>query len=93
MMKNKGLEKPRNIMFSGTGSKILNIIADKAELDMLTQVFIEKIYDEKFGEDGFSIITRENDPKQITCRGALMQVKDEEGISLINDINKHLDIQ
>lgn len=90
-MKHRHLEKPRSVMFSGTGSKILNIIGSQRELDLLTQTVFQKVYEELYDTDGFSVIMEKNEPKQITCRGALMQVRDSKGCTQIEELNKRLD--
>ena len=91
LMKFKGLDMPRCIMFSGTGSKVLKIVGSSRELNNLTQIVIERIYGQEYTGDGFSIVIEENEPKQITCRGALLQVKSEMGCKAINDINSKMD--
>ena len=92
LMKHKGLEMPRCIMFSGTGSKVLKIVGGMRELNNLTQIVIERIYGKEYNSyDGFSVVIEENEPKQITCRGALLQVKSETGCQAINEINRRMD--
>ena len=39
MMKIKGMDTPRNILFSGTGSKTLNILDSDRDLGSLTKLF------------------------------------------------------
>ncbi|HEY9551154.1 MAG TPA: hypothetical protein VIQ97_02610, partial [Prevotella sp.] len=73
MMKHRHLEKPRSVMFSGTGSKILDIVGSSRDLDQLTQAVFERVYAESYDADGLSVIMEKREPKQITCRGALMQ--------------------
>jgi hypothetical protein len=91
VMKYKKLEMPRQIMFSGTGSKVLNIVGDKNELDMFTKALIEEIYGKSYQNDDFSTLMEEKEPKQVTCRGALLQIRNEEGIKLIKQINNKID--
>ncbi len=50
MMKIKGMEAPRNILFSGTGSKTLNIIDSDKNLGALTKLF-EAIFNEVYGNN------------------------------------------
>ena len=66
-------------MFSGTGSKVLDIVGSQRDLDLLTAYVFEKVFGRKYGDDGFSIVMERREPKQITCRGALMQVRDRQG--------------
>ena len=61
------------------------------DLDLLTQAVFERVYGEKYDVDGFSVVMERNEPKQITCRGALMQVRDEKGYESIDTLNKLLD--
>lgn len=69
MMKIKGMETPRNILFSGTGSKILNIIDSDRNLRSLTTLF-EAIFNEVFETDESNIKLKANpNPKEITCKG------------------------
>jgi hypothetical protein len=91
MMRFHKIEKPRSVMFSGTGSKILDIVGSQREIDILTQQIFEGIYGERYLEDGFSVIMERKEPKQITCRGALMQVRDEKGCESVSELNKIMD--
>lgn len=91
LMKHKSLEKPRSIMFSGTGSKVLDIIGGQRDLDFLTKVIFEKVYGESYGMESFSVVTERNEPKQITCRGALMQVSNQNGCDNISILNNLMD--
>lgn len=91
MMKHRGLDKPRSVMFSGTGSKVLDIVGSKRELDLLSEEIFERVYGEKYDTDGFSVIMERNEPKQITCRGALIQVRDGSGCVGVERLNKLID--
>jgi hypothetical protein len=44
IMKAKNLQLPRHITFSGNGSRIVNIIADKEVLAELSKYIFEKVY-------------------------------------------------
>ena len=91
VMKHRGLEKPRSVMFSGTGSKVLDIVGTNRDLDLITQAVFERVYNEKYGTDGFSVVMEKNEPKQITCRGALMEVREPSGFNSVAELNKMLD--
>ena len=91
VMKHRGLEKPRSVMFSGTGSKVLDIVGTNRDLDLITQAVFERVYNEKYGVDGFSVVMEKNEPKQITCRGALMEVREPSGCNNVSELNKLLD--
>ena len=91
MMWQRGLEKPRSVMFSGTGSKVLDIVGTKRDLDLISQAVFERVYGEKYDQDGFTVVMERKEPKQITCRGALMQVRDDSGCVSVERLNKLLD--
>lgn len=91
MMKHRGLDKPRSVMFSGTGSKVLDIVGSKRELDLLSEAIFERVYGEEYDSDGFSVVMERNEPKQITCRGALMQVRDSSGCASVEQLNQLMD--
>jgi len=69
-MKQRGYEMPKQIYFSGTGSKILNILGSHSRINMLTQTIIERVFDKKYNEL-FEIKQENQCPKQITCRGGI----------------------
>lgn len=69
-MKAAGLIKPKRIYFSGTGSKILNIIGNLPQINEFTRLIIEKVFGENYTEN-FEIKIEVNCPKQITCRGGV----------------------
>jgi len=87
MMISRKLEKPKSILFSGTGSKVLDIIGNDKQLNSFTRYFIEEVFKSQYDSDGFSIIMERNEPKQITCKGALLQMKDPEGREQVEKIN------
>ncbi len=91
MMQHKGLEKPRSVMFSGTGSKMLDIVGNQRDIDLLTQAVFERVYQEKYDMDGFSVVMEKREPKQITCRGALMQVRNSDGCNQVSELNRLMD--
>jgi hypothetical protein len=91
LMKHRNMAKPRSIMFSGMGSKVLDIVGSQRDLDMLAQVTFERVFDEKYDIDGFSVVMEKNEPKQITCRGALMQVREQSGCDNVNELNRLMD--
>ncbi len=91
MMKHRGIGKPRSVMFSGTGSKVLDIVGQQRELDLLTQAVFERVYGERYDADGFSVVMERNEPKQITCRGALMQVREQKGCAQVTELNRLMD--
>lgn len=73
LMKKKQIELPKHIIYSGTGSKVLNIItSDLKILATLSKIIFESVYGEKFDLDGLSIETEKEMPKEVTCKGGLM---------------------
>lgn len=72
IMKAKGFSMPRHITFSGNGSKILSILStNNATLERFTKIIFEKIYGQKYSEDGLSIIRPDNS-KESTCKGGVI---------------------
>ena len=69
-MKAKNLEVPRNIVFSGTGSKTIQILdQDTKKYSSLKRLF-EAIFNNVFKEDDANIIVKGSDnPKEVTCKG------------------------
>ena len=71
IMKAKNLQLPRHITFSGNGSRIVNIIADKEVLAELSRCIFEKVYGQKYGNSGIDIIQNTKNPKEVTCKGGI----------------------
>ena len=69
-MKHRAYMKPKQIYFSGTGSKILNILGSKEQINEFTQMILERVFGEKYTET-FTIKIESEQPKQITCRGGV----------------------
>lgn len=73
LMKNKEVELPKHLIFSGTGSKILSIISsDMKILASLSKKVFEGVYGQTFDSDGLTIETEKEMPKEVTCKGGLM---------------------
>lgn len=73
LMKQKQIELPKHIVFSGTGSKVLNVITtDLKILSNLSKTIFQNVYGSKFDSDGLSIETEKEMPKEVTCKGGLM---------------------
>jgi len=80
LMKIKGIESPRNIVFSGTGSKTLSIVDADKKLETLTQLF-EKIFNEVYKIDSSHItIKASENPKEVTSKGGFHIGDDLNGI-------------
>ena len=72
ILKAKNLPLPRYITFSGTGSKILNILSpNDSLLEDLTKLILEKVIEQKFQNTGINIIRDVDFPKEISCKGGL----------------------
>jgi hypothetical protein len=70
LMKNKGLDVPTNIAFSGNGSKVVSVLSPaKESLELLTT----KIFDIIYGTDvkNINLIINSTNPKEATCKGGL----------------------
>lgn len=66
-------KKPAAIFFSGTGSKLLNIIGTNNHLRDLTSRLLEKFSNSKYEykEEDIALTIEKKEPKQLTAKGAL----------------------
>ena len=69
-MRARNYEKPKQIYFSGTGSKILNILGSIDQVTEFTRLILERVFEQEYTER-FSIKIEHKSPKQITCRGGI----------------------
>jgi hypothetical protein len=88
LMMDRGVEMPKAIMFSGTGSKVLDVLGSQRQLDELTQDLLEAAFGKKYGPDGFSVVLERKEPKQITCKGGLKQLKNDQ--KTIAEVNREI---
>jgi hypothetical protein len=74
LLKANGIDMPKNITFSGTGSKMLDILtSDDRQLSALTKVMIEKVFEKEYDKrERLQVFSDRNMPKEATCKGALM---------------------
>lgn len=73
LMKVRSVPLPKNVVFSGTGSKILSIITpDSKMLGTLTRKIFESVYGQAFDRDGLTIVMEKDKPKEVTCKGGLL---------------------
>jgi hypothetical protein len=73
LMKVKKIGLPKHIFFSGTGSKILNIITSNTDtLTKLTVQIFETLFTQQFDDEGLTIKIQREIPKEVTCKGPLM---------------------
>jgi hypothetical protein len=91
LMKTRNIDLPKHIVFSGTGSKILNIITPNPKnLADLSKMIFEDVYqDQKFDSDGLNIETEKEMPKEVTCKGGLMTKPEDIAID-VRDIRATL---
>lgn len=72
LMLAKGLEMPRHILFSGRGSKVVNIAdpsPNLSSLSKLTRLVFKHVYD---AEADSIELEQYPEPKEITCKGGLL---------------------
>ncbi|MDX2000889.1 MAG: hypothetical protein SFW35_00525 [Chitinophagales bacterium] len=83
VMKKQQIELPKHLIFSGTGSKILNIItSDTKILSSLSRKIFEGVYNQKFDADGLTVETEKDMPKEVTCKGGLMSNPEDLAIDI-----------
>jgi hypothetical protein len=88
IFKLKGFELPRHISFSGTASRLLKVITTNNEtLTNYTIRLFEMVCDQDYHSDGLSIHRDEKNPKEVTCKGALIQNRESKDLSGIRYIN------
>jgi hypothetical protein len=82
LMKVKGLESPRNIVFSGTGSKTLQILdQDTSKYSSLKRIF-EAVFNNVYNETNSNIsVSASENPKEVTCKGGFYIGKDLEDLN------------
>jgi hypothetical protein len=82
MFKAKALDLPEHIIFSGTGSKVLNIIERdpqkrEGNLATLTKRVFELVIGKTYNQPGLTIQTDDKMPKELTCKGGLMAAPEQ----------------
>jgi hypothetical protein len=78
LMQAKGLEMPRHILFSGRGSKVVNIVDPSPNLNSLsslTRLVFKHVYE---AEANSIELEQYAEPKEITCKGGLLSDVDVE---------------
>lgn len=72
LMQNAGLGMPRRVCFSGTGSKILNILGRPELVCDYTAHIFEDIFGERYtSEAPFGLNIERDASKQVTCKGGI----------------------
>jgi len=73
LMKFNNIDLPKHLIFSGTGSKVLNIITpDFKILSNLSRKIFEAVFMRSFDQDGLTVEMEKKMPKEVTCKGGLM---------------------
>ncbi len=87
IFKYKKHELPRHITFSGTASKLLSVITpDNRTLRELTLRIFEMVCEKDYHSDGLDLHKDDQKPKEITCKGALIENNEKEFINRIRFI-------
>ena len=90
LMKLKGFDTPRNIVFSGTGSKTLQIL-DQDKKNTSLKMLFEAIFNNVFEKNDANIIVKgEEYSKEVTCKGGFYVAKkdlEDVNISEIIEVN------
>lgn len=76
ILKAKGMNMPRYITFSGTGSKVLNVLTkSNSTLEHFSKLIFEKVYGQSYDSDGLTVLRELENPKEATCLGGLLKTK------------------
>ena len=85
IMKAKGMNMPRHITFSGTGSKVLSILTPgDSTLENFTKLIFETVYGQPYNEDGLTIIRELENPKEATCKGGLLNEQPQDYANIMD---------
>jgi len=83
LMKHKGVAFPTEFIFSGNGSRILNIITPAIELlGNLSKKIFERVYGENYPYNELRITIEREIPKEVTCKGGLMVENNQHNVNL-----------
>lgn len=67
-----GVDKPRRICFSGTGSKILNILGRPELVRAYTEHLFSSVFGQKYSSlHPLELMIEQDAPKQVTCKGGI----------------------
>lgn len=73
LMRHAGVGKPRKICFSGTGSKILNILGRPDLVEDYTRHILTRVWGEEYASSApFTLRIERDAPKQVTCKGGIV---------------------
>ncbi len=84
----KNFDLPRHITFSGTASKLLRIVTpnEKTLRDLTAKIF-EMVCSRNYHSDGLDLHIDERKPKEITCKGALIENNEKDYVNKIKFIH------
>lgn len=86
LLKDQNIQYPKYITFSGTGSKIINIMDSSKKLNILSEL-TKAIFEQVYKETIDSIELKQTEyPKEISAKGALL-IDDEENVD-VDEIKK-----
>lgn len=71
MLRESGAPMPKQIFFSGTGSKILGIVGRHDTVERLARLIIERVYGTPYSSVHFTLKTDIEAPKEVTCKGGV----------------------
>lgn len=73
LMRHAGIGKPRKICFSGTGSKVLNILGRPDLVQDYTRHILSHVWNEEYSSSSpFTLSIERDAPKQVTCKGGIV---------------------
>lgn len=82
IMKAKKLGMPRYLAFSGNGSRIISVLANKTVLESYTKLVFTRIFETEYNADGLTIVLNRDNPKEVTCKGGLIHTEDQSYMSI-----------
>jgi len=87
LMKSQQMSMPRHIAFSGNGSKIIQILSRKNDvLEDFTKLIFERVYRESYNGKKLTIIQNGDNPKEVTCKGAISYSNDNQNYSKLKKV-------
>lgn len=91
LLKANDCKSPNHITFTGNGSRILNIIGDDKQIELLTSKIFKGVFD---NDNKIKIIRNKENPKEATAKGSLLQIDrttDEVDLNVIKKIYNPFD--
>ncbi|HOK99079.1 MAG TPA: cell division protein FtsA, partial [Bacteroidales bacterium] len=85
LMKNLNLEMPDKIVFSGNGSRIIQLLTyDESILKDYTKMIFEKVYGTRYSGSDLKIILPKDNHKAATCKGGFFLTQSYDYESILN---------